>query len=405
MLTTTATASSLVTETFPIERGTLTSTNYLLSFTPGTLSVTQRPLTVTAADVTRRINTPNPVFTLLYANFAAGEDESDLDTAPTATTTAIQSSPAGAYPITPAGGSDANYSFIYANSTLTVTEQMVPVITWPSPLRAITYGTALGAGRLNAVADVPGTFTYSVDGNPVTVATVLSAGSGQSVTASFTPNDTINYVAVSKVAQLDVGKQALTIKADDKAFIRGGAVPTLTATFTGLVNGDTPASLDTPAQLSTTAQSSSAPGAYPITASGATDANYTITFQPGVMTVRSSSPVINALNGRTGGPGSVFLLELEGFGASEQVTISIEGRAVLSLTTDGLGVARFALRFTGALPKLYTVLATGSQQTMAVRTASTTLTISSTAPALTLPPATTACPLPRRRGSGYSCPW
>ena len=51
------------------------------------------------------------------------------------------------------------------------------------------------------------------------------------------------------------------------------------------MNGDTSASLTTPPTLSTTASAGSPAGTYPITASGASSPNYTITYVPGTLTV------------------------------------------------------------------------------------------------------------------------
>ena len=83
-----------------------------------------------------------------------------------------------------------------------------------------------------------------------------------------------------------------------KSFL--AALPTLTATYTGFVNGDTAASLDTPATLSTTATVTSPVGTYPITVTGAADLNYTITFVNGTMTVVDLSPQIS-IAGISGG--------------------------------------------------------------------------------------------------------
>jgi hypothetical protein len=52
---------------------------------------------------------------------------------------------------------------------------------------------------MNALADVPGTFEY-VPG----VGTVLAAGPGQSLTASFSPLDTANYTTQSASVSIDV---------------------------------------------------------------------------------------------------------------------------------------------------------------------------------------------------------
>ena len=83
-----------------------------------------------------------------------------------------------------------------------------------------------------------------------------------------------------------VNRAPLTIKADDKSKTAGAANPPLTFTGIGFVNGDTPASLTTQPILTTTATTSSPPGPYPITASGAANPNYTISYTAGTLTVK-----------------------------------------------------------------------------------------------------------------------
>ena len=78
-----------------------------------------------------------------------------------------------------------------------------PVIIW-SP-SVLTYPTALGASQLNATTPVAGTFVYSP-----TSGTVLSAGT-QTVTATFTPTDTVNYYTVTTTANVTVNPQSAII--------------------------------------------------------------------------------------------------------------------------------------------------------------------------------------------------
>src|SRR5690606_25001589 len=75
-----------------------------------------------------------------------------------------------------------------------------PVITWAAP-NAITYGTALSDTQLNAAADVDGLFTYTP-----AAGTVLEAGTGQSLSVTFTPDDTENYEPVTAEVAIDVLK-------------------------------------------------------------------------------------------------------------------------------------------------------------------------------------------------------
>ena len=73
----------------------------------------------------------------------------------------------------------------------------------------------------------------------------------------------------------------------------GGTLPALTATYTGLVNGDTPASLTTLPTLGTVSPTSHA-GAYPITATGAVDADYAISYVSGTLTIGQAGLTITA---------------------------------------------------------------------------------------------------------------
>ena len=94
-----------------------------------------------------------------------------------------------------------------------------------------------------------------------------------------------NYLAASVTNSLVVDKASLTIRADDKSRFEGVANPTLTATYTGFVNGESSSVLLTAVSLSTTAVIASLPGGYPITATGATAANYNIAYIDGTLTV------------------------------------------------------------------------------------------------------------------------
>jgi hypothetical protein len=111
------------------------------------------------------------------------------------------------------------------------------------------------------------------------------SGSPYSSTASgaVDPNYTINYVA----GMLAVTPAVLTITANSQSKVYGAALPTLTASFSRFVNGDTAASLTTPPVLSTTATASSTVSGspYSIAATGAADSDYAISFVPGSLTV------------------------------------------------------------------------------------------------------------------------
>jgi Beta-propeller repeat len=85
------------------------------------------------------------------------------------------------------------------NFSLTNLAKTNPIITWANPA-GIPFGSALGAGQLNATANVAGTFAY----NPP-VGTVLLPGSGQTLSVTFTPNDTIDYATVTDAVLINIG--------------------------------------------------------------------------------------------------------------------------------------------------------------------------------------------------------
>jgi uncharacterized delta-60 repeat protein len=163
------------------------------------------------------------------------------------------------------------------------------MVTWTNPA-TIVYGTPLSDSELNATANMPGTFVYTPPAG-----TVLGAGD-RTLSVTFSPNDTaVEPVTVTVTQHIEM--VPLTIQADNKSKIQGQPNPPLTASYLGFVAGDTPASLDTPVTLSTTATTTSPPGLYPISASGASDGNYNITSYDGTLHVRP----------QPGGPGSLDL--------------------------------------------------------------------------------------------------
>ncbi len=94
------------------------------------------------------------------------------------------------------------------------------------------------------------------------------------------------YPAASISQPLTVSKTALTITADNKTKFQGQVNPPLTITYTGFVLGETSAALLTQPVITTTAITSSPAGTYPVTVTGATSNNYTISFVNGILTVQ-----------------------------------------------------------------------------------------------------------------------
>ena len=121
---------------------------------------------------------------------------------------------------TPTG--TANYSTTTATVALTVTaNKATPTLTWATP-DAITYGTTLTATQLNASGSVVGAITYSPASG-----TTLNAGT-QTLTATFTPTDTANYITTTGTVSLVVNKATPTLTWSTPSSITYGT--TLSAT-------------------------------------------------------------------------------------------------------------------------------------------------------------------------------
>src|SRR5207237_292946 len=169
------------------------------------------------------------------------------------------------------------YTISYVAGTLKVTPVAL-IITADDQTKE--YGAALPpltasyAGFTNG--DTAASLTTAATLTTTATAASHVAGNPFLVTASgaVDADYTINYVA----GTLKVTPVALTITADDQTKPYGAVLPDLTASYTGFVNGDTSDALTVQPKISTMASRSSHRGTYPITASGAVDTDYTISY-------------------------------------------------------------------------------------------------------------------------------
>jgi hypothetical protein len=158
-----------------------------------------------------------------------------------------------------------------------------------------TYGSTVPGSA--TVAGPDGQAHSSLDG----IAPTINYYAGNSATGtplSGVPTAAGTYTAVASFAG-DANYQAntsnpttysitpasLVITADNQTMHEGDAVPTLTVQYSGFITGETVATLTTKPTVTTSASSASTPGDYPITASGAVDPNYNITYVAGTLTV------------------------------------------------------------------------------------------------------------------------
>jgi len=168
----------------------------------------------------------------------------------------------------------------------------------PAPLTITANNATMNYGGTVPALTVSYTGFVNADNSPSltkaptmkTTATSSSPAGTYPITVSGAkdPNYTITYVDGTMTIQ----HNTLTITANAASMIYGGALPALTVSYSGFIDGDNASSLTTPPTIATTATSSSPAGTYPITVSGAADPRYSIVYTPGTFTISKASQQI-----------------------------------------------------------------------------------------------------------------
>jgi hypothetical protein len=271
-VTTTAVTGSPV-GNYPIIASGAVAANYNISYTAGTLTVTRATLTIAVNNATKVYGATNPALSLTYTGFVSTDNAASLTTQPTITTTAVTTSPVGTYPITVSGAVSANYNISYTGGTLTVTQATLTIAAnnatkvygSANPTLGVTYTGFVGTDNAASLTTQPGITTTAVTGSPVGVYPITVSG-------AVSANYSISYTA----GTLTVTPATLTIAVSNATKVYGASNPTFGVTYTGFIGTDNAASLATQPGITTTAVTGSPVGAYPITASGAVSANYSI---------------------------------------------------------------------------------------------------------------------------------
>ena len=171
--------------------------NYNIICQNGQLTVNKAALHVYVADVTRTYGEQNPQFTCRYDGFVNGDSQSAVKTAPSLSTEATASSPAGTYSITATGGVADNYDFISVDGWLNVKKAPL-TITADDATRnegadepEFTYtcsGLVNGDQADNALTTKPTLTTNARKDSPAGTYTITAAN-------AVAPNYDISYVA------------------------------------------------------------------------------------------------------------------------------------------------------------------------------------------------------------------
>jgi hypothetical protein len=269
--------------------------NYAITNTPGTLTITQTPLTITVDDAIRQYGQSNPQFTstthvTLNGVTRVGTLNGDaIDI--TYSTPATAASPVGTYPInaTASGVHAGSYLITIVPGALTVT---------PAHLTVVVGNTSRAYGAPNPAftSTVSGALNGDIFTNAYTTSATIASPVG-----TYPINDAVggpaasNYTITVVPGTLTITQAsiALNVAANNVTRNYGAANPAFTSTTTGALNGDTFTVI-----YSTAATTSSPVGSYPIvpTVSGAALGNYTATTTNGVLTVAPATLTVTANN-------------------------------------------------------------------------------------------------------------
>ncbi|MGI8678791.1 MAG: MBG domain-containing protein [Jatrophihabitans sp.] len=262
--------------------------DYSFAYVPGTVTIQKAPLTV-APSTAGFTYGQTPEVSPVYDGFRNGDDAAALTRAPTCASSTTASSPAGdyAHAVTCTGGASSNYSFAYQAADAHVAKA------------ALTITASDGT---NVYGSAPPTITARYSGfvngedagvlsKPPTCAATTTASTGAGVHADSTACDgasAANYAISYAEGTVTVTPAPLIITASSATIPYGTSVG-VTAQYSPFVLGQTPSVLDTAPSCTTTATASSAPGSYPTSCSGATGANYSISYVPGTVTIEKAA--------------------------------------------------------------------------------------------------------------------
>ena len=210
--------------------------------------------------------------------------------------------------VTKSGTNASEYTLVYTSVAGDFTVTPIPVDVAVSGSQ--TFG---GTPTFDWSASPPSGITVSVSTLEcpevmlaTTITPSLAAGShtliaAQCTGASLSGTNSGDYgvVYTSAAGNFVVSPAALTITASNGTMTFGGTVPTITPGYSGFVAGNTASSLTTQPTCTTTATSSSAVAGSPYGSSctGAVDANYTINYVPGTVTVGQAPLTVTASSG------------------------------------------------------------------------------------------------------------
>ena len=263
---------------YTINASALANGNYLITAINGTLTIGQRPITVTADNQSKVYGNVDPSLTYqVTAGSVVGSDS-------LGTLTRAAGENVDSYTINASALANGNYLITANNGTLTISQRPITVTADnqskvygdadPSLTYQVTTGSVVGSDSLGALTRAAGenVDSYTID------ASALSNG---------------NYLITANDGTLTISQRPITVTADNQTKVYGNADPLLTYAVTSgsLVSGDNLSGVLTRAV-------GEAVGNYTINASALANGNYLITANNGTLTISlqlNSTPLTAAI--------------------------------------------------------------------------------------------------------------
>ncbi len=238
------------------------------------------------------------------------------------TTYSTTSLSAATHSITANYSGDTNTTSSTSSALSQVVNKGTPTISASCSPNPVTYGgtytcTAnVGSGATGTVSwpVVLGGETTTLSGGTTSTSVRTATANAGPYSGTVTYNGDSNNYSTSTTASLTVAKAVITVTANNQSMTYAGAVPSLTASYSGFQNGDTTAVISGSPSLSTSATPTSPVGTYTINCGvGSLSAtNYTFACVNGTLTIGAAALSItpNAQNKTYGStltiPGTAF---------------------------------------------------------------------------------------------------
>jgi len=305
--------------TWAITQGSLQlSSDYNLIFVSDDLTITQRPITISADPVYKIYGDSDPALTFqVTSGSLAFTDQwvGDLNRDPGEDVNfySIHNDNLRIYQ----GLNDytANYSISYNGENFLIYPKSVTIT---ADALSKTYGATdpVLTYTISPALSFTDTATGSLERAPGEDVGLYAVNIGS---LNLSPNYLFDFVS----SDFEITKATLTATADDKSRIYGDANPVFTISYSGFLNGDTEAVLDTPPIATTSADATSPVGPYAIVPSGGIDNNYSISYVDGTLTITQAVLTVTADDKSRiyGDANPAFTVSYTGFKNGENETV------------------------------------------------------------------------------------